>query len=178
MTCRVFVGMALEWSVWVCIVAEHACEDFRCNREFCIHNDLVCDEVNHCGDGSDEMSSSVCPQSEIGTVLGMNSLIFVVMIVSTLLVLCAGAVALAVCICRRNSHHGRPPHQSTQQQPPNASFPLQQMYGSNGAGTLTSCTVVKPLPPPGNWLHPAGLRLGYSAARVRLYCQANNTCVE
>jgi hypothetical protein len=49
---------------------------------------------------------------------------------------------------------------------------VQQMYGSNGAGTLTSCTVVKPLPPPGNWLHPAGLRLGYSAARVRLYCQA------
>jgi hypothetical protein len=48
---------------------------------------------------------------------------------------------------------------------------VQQMYGSNGAGTLTSCTVVKPLPPPGNWLHPAGLRLGYSAARVRLYCQ-------
>ena len=43
-------------------VAEHACEDFRCNREFCIHNDLVCDEVNHCGDGSDEMSSSVCPR--------------------------------------------------------------------------------------------------------------------
>jgi hypothetical protein len=49
---------------------------------------------------------------------------------------------------------------------------VQQMYGSNGAGTMTSCTVVKPLPPPGNWRHPAGLPLGYSAARVRLYCQA------
>lgn len=39
---------------------EHACEDFRCDREFCIHEDLVCDEVNHCGDGSDELSSAVC----------------------------------------------------------------------------------------------------------------------
>lgn len=150
-----------------------ACEDFRCNREFCIHSDLICDDVNHCGDGSDELSSARCTPSELGTVLGMNSLVFVVVIVSSLLVLCAGAVALAVCLCRSSRHHGRPPHlQSTQQQPPNASFPLQQMYGSNGAGTLTSCTVVKPLPPPGNWLHPAGLRLGYSAARVRLYCQA------
>ncbi|XP_021914200.1 uncharacterized protein LOC110827133 isoform X2 [Zootermopsis nevadensis] len=152
---------------------KHACEDFRCDREFCIHTDLVCDEVNHCGDGSDELSSAVCTPNELGTVFGMNSLVFVVVIVSSFLILCAGAVALAVCLCRRGGHHARPPHlQSAQQQPPNASFPLQQMYGFNGAGTLTSCTVVKPLPASGNWLHPAGLRLGYSAARVRLYCQA------
>lgn len=43
---------------------EHACKDFRCNtREFCIHPDLVCDGVNHCGDGSDEVTSTIC-QSE------------------------------------------------------------------------------------------------------------------
>ncbi|PSN49499.1 hypothetical protein C0J52_14272, partial [Blattella germanica] len=101
---------------------EHACEDFRCNREFCIHNDLVCDEVNHCGDSSDEMNN-VCPQSEMG-MLGVSSLIVVVVIVSTLLVLCAGAVACVVFFCRRTNHHGRSPHhQSSQQQPPNASFP-------------------------------------------------------
>lgn len=34
---------------------EHACHSFRCTiREFCIHPNLMCDGVNHCGDGSDE----------------------------------------------------------------------------------------------------------------------------
>lgn len=70
------------------------------------------------------------------------------------------------------------------------------MYGSNGAsvglpmgmttlkgttGTLgplgnygsgMGITGATTLPRPGNWLRPAGLRLGHSAARVRLYCQA------
>jgi len=73
---------------------------------------------------------------------------------------------------------------------------VQQMYGSNGAsvglpmgmttlkgttGTLgplgnygsgMGVTGATTLPRPGNWLRPAGLRLGHSAARVRLYCQA------
>ncbi|XP_071647583.1 MYG1 exonuclease-like [Temnothorax longispinosus] len=42
-------------------------------------------------------------------------------------------------------------------------------YGS-GMG-ITGATT---LPRPGNWLRPAGLRLGHSAARVRLYCQAKS----
>jgi hypothetical protein len=68
--------------------------------------------------------------SELGTVLGMNPLIFGVLLVSSVLVLCAGAVALAVCFCRSSRHHVRPPHhQSTmQQQPPNASFPCKSDY--------------------------------------------------
>lgn len=74
---------------------------------------------------------------------------------------------------------------------------VQQMYGSNGAsaglpmgmttlksggalgslGTYGSAlgsgvTGATTLPRPGNWLRPAGLRHGHSAARVRLYCQA------
>ena len=77
-------------------------------------------------------------------------------------------------------------------------IPVQQMYGSNGAsaglpvgmttlkgttGTLgalgtygsalgSGVTGATTLPRPGNWLRPAGLRHGHSAARVRLYCQA------
>ncbi|KAJ8884706.1 hypothetical protein PR048_016564 [Dryococelus australis] len=42
------------------VFPEHACEDFRCNSEFCIDTDLVCDEVNHCGDNSDEAGSVIC----------------------------------------------------------------------------------------------------------------------
>jgi hypothetical protein len=69
---------------------------------------------------------SAVAANELGSMLGMNSLIFVVVVVSTVLILCAAIVALAVCICRRDSHQGRPPHlQSTQQQPPNASYPCK-----------------------------------------------------
>lgn len=43
---------------------EHDCKDFRCQlKEFCIHPDLICDGVNHCGDASDENVSAMC-QSE------------------------------------------------------------------------------------------------------------------
>lgn len=48
-------------SRFVFIVTEHSCKDFRCNlREFCIDTDLVCDGVNHCADGSDEISNTMC----------------------------------------------------------------------------------------------------------------------
>lgn len=40
---------------------EHTCKDFRCStKEFCISPDLLCDNVNHCEDGSDEAIGSLC----------------------------------------------------------------------------------------------------------------------
>lgn len=45
--------------VWMCV--EHSCKDFRCTtKEFCISPDLVCDNVNHCEDGSDEAIGTLC----------------------------------------------------------------------------------------------------------------------
>lgn len=39
----------------------HTCKDYQCSlREFCIHQDLLCDGVNHCGDNSDESANSYC----------------------------------------------------------------------------------------------------------------------
>ncbi|XP_063230746.1 uncharacterized protein LOC134535523 isoform X2 [Bacillus rossius redtenbacheri] len=155
------------------VFPEHACEDFRCNSEFCIDTDLVCDQVDHCGDNSDEAGSVICSSNELGTVLGMNSLIFVVVIVSSLLVLCAAIVGLTVCLCRRAG--GRPAQQVVQP-PPTTTFPLHQTYGSNGSGLTHKAAPPYPgatcVYPPGNWLHPAGLKLGYSVARARLYCLA------
>jgi len=73
-------------------------------------------------------------------VLGMNSLVFVVVIVSSFLVLCAGAVALAVCICRRDGHRARAPHlQSAQQQPPNAPFPCKCHTSRSPESSTTAC---------------------------------------
>lgn len=42
-------------------ISEHACKDFRCAQvEYCISPDLLCDQVNHCSDGSDEGVSANC----------------------------------------------------------------------------------------------------------------------
>lgn len=47
---------------------DHACKDFRCKtNEFCISRDLLCDNVNHCGDGSDESSHAHCQSLSIST---------------------------------------------------------------------------------------------------------------
>lgn len=43
-------------------LAEHGCKEFRCKqREFCVDADLVCDGVDHCADGSDEDTATLCP---------------------------------------------------------------------------------------------------------------------
>lgn len=40
---------------------EHSCRDFRCTtKEFCVSPDLLCDNVNHCEDGSDEAIGTFC----------------------------------------------------------------------------------------------------------------------
>lgn len=42
-------------------LSEHACKDFRCaQKEYCISPDLLCDQVNHCSDGSDEGVQANC----------------------------------------------------------------------------------------------------------------------
>lgn len=159
---------------------KHACTEFRCNlREFCIANDLICDNINHCADGSDEVASTLCQNSDTGTILGMEMTWFVVVIVSTLLVLLVFIVAISICLCKK----GLGGRNNVQQQ----NYSLQQMYGgSNGAMKPGSMTT---LPAgggggmglggggncnQGNWCRPAGPR-GFrisTPVRVRLYCQA------
>ena len=47
--------------VWLFLIAESFCRDFRCaQKDFCISTDLLCDGVNHCGDNTDESTSSLC----------------------------------------------------------------------------------------------------------------------
>ncbi|CAH0558313.1 unnamed protein product [Brassicogethes aeneus] len=169
---------------------KHACTEFRCNlRDFCIATDLVCDGINHCADGSDESSvNSLCQNNDTGTILGLEVTWFVVVVISTLLVLLVLIVAVSICLCRRG-FNDRQGNGTVQQQ--NASYSLQQMYGSNGAikgggSSMTTLTQVgggvnhhhqhqhQNNQHQGNWVHPA-VPLGFPFSmqvRARLYCQA------
>ncbi|XP_033305714.1 uncharacterized protein LOC117208591 isoform X3 [Bombus bifarius] len=106
---------------------KHTCKDFRCTQnEFCIETDLLCDGVNHCGDGSDEATSTLCANSEASTILGMQTIWFVVALVFLILSV-AGLVTVAVlCFCRQRAATPRHPHNAhnAQTHPP-VSFPSQ-----------------------------------------------------
>ncbi|KAK7790341.1 hypothetical protein R5R35_003689 [Gryllus longicercus] len=136
-------------------VAEHACEDFRCERDYCIATDLVCDDVNHCGDGSDEAGVlATCAQNNMNTVLGMSLTVFVVSVVSGLLVVFACVVGVAVCLCRRGTNGRALP--SAQQPPPAAgSFPyvrVERRGERRGVRAAEGCAAALPRAPTGGKL--------------------------
>ncbi|KAF7272817.1 hypothetical protein GWI33_014428 [Rhynchophorus ferrugineus] len=157
---------------------KHPCMEFRCNlREFCIATDLVCDGINHCADGSDESSNNLCQNTETGTILGLEVTWFVVVVISTFLVLLVLIVGVSICVCRRSSWSHRSGNSIGQQ---NASYSLGQMYGSNGqvvkptsGSTTTLADGNATTVPSGNWRRPAG-PLGFRKppARDRPYCPA------
>ncbi|XP_025422543.1 uncharacterized protein LOC112692184 isoform X2 [Sipha flava] len=137
----------------------HNCREFKCQTlSHCISNDLVCDNINHCPDGTDEMTTPTCQGASSFTLLGINITILVVasLVVVSILGVCV-IVLTVYCICYRTSdpmpisRHGAALHDTSN------NF---QMIGVNGIGRS------------GNWQHPVGQQLGYSSARVRLYCQA------
>ncbi|XP_055618936.1 uncharacterized protein LOC129764144 isoform X2 [Toxorhynchites rutilus septentrionalis] len=154
------------------------CGDFRCaTREFCIHQDLICDGVHHCTDGSDEAVGSLCPAPNeyMKTIFGIDMNWIILIGVSTLC-LCGLIVGLTVCVFLRNSRPAGAPNQL------NSSIQLNQMIESNGSskhvhGTLPRETTT--LPASGNLDHPAGplgyLRIPHKLmAKVRpIWCLAN-----
>ncbi|XP_077301107.1 low-density lipoprotein receptor domain containing lost and found [Arctopsyche grandis] len=111
---------------------KHGCKDFRCShREFCISADLICDGVNHCVDGSDETSSTLCQNQESGNILGLELPWLVVGGVSALLVVCACVAALALCLCRRT----RPNHADNPQLQPDVR--VKRLCGKAGRAAAT-----------------------------------------
>ncbi|XP_022180063.1 uncharacterized protein LOC111040449, partial [Myzus persicae] len=138
----------------------HNCREFKCQTmSQCISNDLVCDNINHCPDGTDEATTPTCQGASSLTLLGINITILVVasLVVVSILGVCV-IVLTVYCICYRTSNGTIPTsrHNAALHDTSNHF----QMIGVNGIGRS------------GNWQHPAGQQLGYSSARVRLYCQA------
>jgi len=155
---------------------KHVCSEFQCSlQRLCIANDLVCDTINHCADGSDEVAGTLCQNNDSGTILGMEKTWFVVLIVITLLILLVFIVAVSICLCKKGI---RDISSNAQQQ----NYSMQQMYGSNGAmmkqnnhhGSQASITQLTQVMGQGNWCHPVG-PLGFhlsTPVRARLFCQA------
>ena len=50
------------------VIGDRACTDteFRCNNEYCIEKQYVCDYADHCGDSSDEKVSHADITNPIG----------------------------------------------------------------------------------------------------------------
>ncbi|XP_029659615.1 uncharacterized protein LOC115233379 isoform X2 [Formica exsecta] len=104
---------------------KHTCKDFRCTQnEFCIEMDLLCDGVNHCGDGSDEATSTLCANSEASTILGMQTTWFAIALVFLILSMGGLVMAAVLCFCKQRVPTPRHPHNAhnTQSHPP-VSFP-------------------------------------------------------
>ncbi|KAH8315288.1 hypothetical protein KR074_003627 [Drosophila pseudoananassae] len=166
-------------------LTEHTCKDFSCaTREFCIHPDLLCDGVNHCGDNSDELVPNLCQSDASSTVFGMDMTWFVLIVVGVLLVLSALIVAVAICVCRRQDENATNQNTSLQlhhNADTNGSSKHLHYHGISVGGTLTREHTQ--LPTSGNWHHPAGPS-GYHrtphnflkmATKVRpIWCLANS----
>lgn len=152
-----------------------SCFDFRCSyKNHCISRDLICDGLNHCLDGSDE--TLPCNSKNSVFVLGMNLPTMVVAAVSLGLLLLVLCVAFVVCLCR-GGQPLTPRHIPSNIGNSTLNFPSENTYNANGNTTGLSETNIMSYNSighklPGNWGHPAGLKLGYSEVRVRLYCQA------
>ncbi|XP_053688430.1 uncharacterized protein LOC128737751 [Sabethes cyaneus] len=154
------------------------CADFRCTQpEFCIHQDLLCDGVNHCADGSDEAVGSLCPAPNeyIKTIFGVD-LTWIILIGVSSLVVCGCIIGVTICVYLRNSRPGAAPNQL------NSSIQLNQMIESNGSSKHLHATLPREtttLPASGNLHHPAGplgyLRIPHKLmAKVRpIWCLAN-----
>ncbi|KAI1299989.1 hypothetical protein HDE_03652 [Halotydeus destructor] len=81
------------------------CSHLKCQNTFCISKDLACDNVNHCGDNTDETSHAFCysEEADMTLVLGFEANIFIGVVLSVFVICLVCVVNLAVCLCRRES---------------------------------------------------------------------------
>lgn len=175
------------------------CRGFRCANNLCIHNDLTCDLVDHCGDNSDESPQAFCYHDGVvirifGLRIGAFIVIMVVCFIVCFLIVAGLAVLIYKWQRRRPPSHGQlntiPPYpyhesnhllgtnspRSTIRQA-NSSPHHGLQYDSHGneptqmqPGYHQSGLPEKPPPYPGN-LYPPQEGIGYSVHQGNIYYQ-------
>ncbi|XP_012233699.1 uncharacterized protein [Linepithema humile] len=152
---------------------KHTCKDFRCTQnEFCIETDLLCDGVNHCGDGSDEATSTLCANSEASTILGMQTTWFAVALV--FLILCMGGLVMAavLCFCKQRVPTPRHPHNAhnAQSHPP-VSFPWIPSSLRLVQYVLSLCRGVSPVTSDRSLRQPVPAGQSFGITRRRIFAR-------
>lgn len=123
---------------------KHGCKEFRCKqREFCVDAELVCDGVDHCADGSDEDTATLCPESGAAG----SSRAWLVVGAASLALLLAACGAGVCCVCRRRRQQNR------------SHLQLGEIGDGGKAESLHAL--------PGNWVPPAGPRGCRAPGRLR-----------
>ena len=88
-------------------MTEHSCKEFRCSvKEFCISPDLLCDNINHCEDGSDESPlTAKCPAPIDDKLFGLTTEWIFVAIISAILITFGCILSITICWCRRTTNN-------------------------------------------------------------------------
>ncbi|KAL5290227.1 hypothetical protein ACFFRR_009892 [Megaselia abdita] len=150
----------------------HACKDYQCNlRDFCIHQDLLCDGVNHCGDNSDESSNNFCQSPDSNNLLGLEMTWIVLIAVSSLLIICACVVGWAICLCRRNNSRNLNQNSTIQFHTTTETNGSSKHIHHIGIGGTLPRDHQTTLPTSGNWHRPAGPS-GYHSIQRKLSMMA------
>ncbi|OQR73538.1 hypothetical protein BIW11_09666 [Tropilaelaps mercedesae] len=139
------------------------CQQFSCGgpQQYCISQDLTCDGVNHCGDGTDEDERAHCVDDSAGhQIMGIGVSVFLtlLLIAFTFCLLCIAAIVF--CVCRRGPQDYTPSQVALQNGRPLMNGP----NGMMGAPGLQSTTITPfgtfPGKAPGDELGLGGLQPG------------------
>lgn len=87
------------------LLAPQNCNLYTCANQFCISHELTCDNVNHCGDSSDESNNAKCPiiETESGVIFGLEASAFLGLVFILFLVCLFCVVSVALCLFRSDN---------------------------------------------------------------------------
>ncbi|CAO1395027.1 unnamed protein product [Diamesa serratosioi] len=75
-------------------------------KAFCISPDLLCDNINHCEDGSDESPlTAKCPAPIDDKIFGLTTEWIFVAIISVVLLILGCVLSIAICWCRQTANN-------------------------------------------------------------------------
>lgn len=82
------------------------CNLYTCANTYCISPELTCDNINHCGDNSDEASQAQCPVVEADTsvIFGLEASAFLGLVFILFLVCLFCVISVGLCLFRSDGY--------------------------------------------------------------------------